>query len=216
MSDQAAGLRRWAQAREAAEDDVPDAGASNGECETAAGPQVSREAGETPGSARGAMVRGLDDALESDEVSQPVTGAQADSAPEPEPEPEPVPAIPLMVLGLPRTAGIERAQAALESWSRQGQRWVGDPAAWQVVACEAESPRLARQARLHRRWALWIDTDGDGFRQAFKVLQAVRRGGGPRRLLALHPPVASRRGLLNNLQQVAREAFDIDLLVLAP
>lgn len=199
MSDQAAGLRRWAQAR----------GASGDE---ALGDAV-RADDQAPAGARD---RAMDAPVmpEPDQASEPEPAPQRE--PTPEPEPEPVPTIPLMVVGLPRAGGVEQAQAALVSWSRQGRRWVGDPAAWQVVACDAHSPRLAQLASQEKRWALWVETGGDGFREAFNVLQAVRRNGGPQRMLALHPPVASRRGLLNNLQQMAREAFDIDLLVLAP
>ena len=201
MSDQAAGLRRWAHERVASGDEAAD--------------DTVRSDGQSPADAAAS-------APDDPATQDPTQASEPEPTPEPQPElkpeqePEPAPTIPLMVLGLPKVDGIERAQAALVSWSRQGKRWVGDPAAWQVVACDAHSPRLAQLASQEKRWALWVETDGDGFRQAFNVMRAVRRGGGPRRMLALHPPVASRRGLLNNLQQMAREAFDIDLLVLAP
>jgi len=201
MSDQAAGLRRWAQEREASGDEVPEEAVRSDDQPPADDADRGPDAPDMIGSAQ---------------ASEPEPEPESKPGPEPAPEPEPIPTIPLMVLGLPKVDGVERAQAALVSWSRRGKRWVGDPAAWQVVACDAHSPRLADLANQEKRWALWVDTDGDGFRQAFNVMQAVRRGGGPRRMLALHPPVASRRGLLNNLQQAAREAFDIDLLVLAP
>ena len=209
MSDQAAGLRRWAQERVASGDEAPDETVRSDDQPLA---DAAANASDDPAT------------LDPSEAStpeptpepQPELKPEPESEPESESEPEPSPTIPLMVLGLPKVDGIELAQAALVSWSRQGKRWVGDPAAWQVVACDAHSPRLAQLASQEKRWALWVETDGDGFRQAFNVMRAVRRGGGPRRMLALHPPVASRRGLLNNLQQMAREAFDIDLLVLAP
>lgn len=247
MSDQAAGLRRWAQSRQASEEVASGEAAVTSDAadiDAAIVDNAYREGHEQAqeralGSA--SFADRADSAVEATErdgsaltitepeasdreVFEPEVPERATSAGKraeiagagEEPVPEPAPTIPLMVLGLPGKGGVERAQAALVSWSRQGKRWVGDPAAWQVVACDAHSPHLAQLARQEKRWALWVDTDGDGFRQAFKVMQAIRRGGGPQRLLALHPPVASRRGLLNNLQQMAREAFEIDLLVLAP
>ncbi|WP_168013480.1 hypothetical protein [Halomonas salinarum] len=233
MSDQAAGLRRWAQSRQASEEAASGEAAVTSDAsdiDAAIVDNAYREGHEQAqeralGSA--SFADRADSAEATDpQASEPAVPERASSegksgeitcaGDEPEPRSEPAAVIPLMVLGLPRKGGGERAQAALVSWSRQGKRWVGDPAAWQVVACDAHSPHLAQLARQEKRWALWVDTDGDGFRQAFKVMQAIRRGGGPRRLLALHPPVASRRGLLNNLQQMAREAFEIDLLVLAP
>ncbi|WP_136255301.1 hypothetical protein [Onishia niordana] len=233
MSDQAAGLRRWAQSRQVSEEaasgeaalatDAADIDAATVDNAYREGHQQAQEQERALGSA--SFADRVDSAEATDpQASEPAVPERAGSEGKSaeitgagdEPVPEPAPTIPLMVLGLPRKGGVERAQAALVSWSRQGKRWVGDPAAWKIVACDADSPHLAQLASQEKRWALWVDTDGDGFRQAFKVMQAIRRGGGPRRLLALHPPVASRRGLLNNLQQMAREAFEIDLLVLAP
>lgn len=127
------------------------------------------------------------------------------------------PAATLVVVGLPGTAPsqAERVTELLEHWAGRGRRWVGDPQRWQVVPLAASSPHLALLAEQQPRWALWVGTDGEAFRRAFAVLGRLAQGGGPRRLLAVHPPGMPRQGLLDNLRQAARHYFGIDLLVMA-
>ncbi|MCK2185133.1 hypothetical protein [Halomonas getboli] len=123
----------------------------------------------------------------------------------------------LMVVGLPSTAPeqAERVTALLDHWAERGRRWVGDPRGWKVVPLAASSPHLAVLAQEQPRWALWVGPDGEAFRRALGVLGRLAEGGGPRRLIAVHPPGMPRRGLLDNLCQAARHYFGIDLLVVA-
>ncbi|WP_192036537.1 hypothetical protein [Halomonas sp. YLGW01] len=214
MGDQAAGLRRWAEAHKASEEAPATDEASSVDASASRGVVRDQAIAETASRERTGAPDGKTESPAQEIETQEVEAQEVES--ESVSAPDATSRIPLMVLGLPTGASTERAQAALKAWARQGQRWIGDPGVWHLMACDAESPQLARLARQQPRWALWIDTDGDGFRQAFRVMQAVQQGGGPRRLLALHPPVTSRRGLLNNLQQVARQAFGIELLVVAP
>lgn len=124
----------------------------------------------------------------------------------------------LMVVGLPGTSPrqAQRVTELLAHWAARGRRWVGDPAAWQVVPLDAASPHLALLAEQQQRWALWVEGDAEAFRRAFAVLGRLAAARGPRRLLAVHPPGLPRRGLLDNLQQAARAYLDIELLVMAP
>lgn len=133
----------------------------------------------------------------------PASAAQRDTAP-----------CTLMVLGLGESRSGHAAEV-LEAWARAGQRWVGDPARWRIVAVDAASPQLAPLYAQQPRWALWVEGEGDAFRRAYRVLRQLAAAGGPRRLLALHPPGWPRRGLLANLQQVAASCLDIELVVLA-
>ena len=139
----------------------------------------------------------------------------------PEPAPDPASAAPrdtapctLMVLGLGESRSGHAAEV-LEAWARAGKRWVGDPARWRIVAVDAASPQLAPLYAQQPRWALWVEGEGDAFRRAYRVLRQLAAAGGPRRLLALHPPGWPRRGLLANLQQVAASCLGIELVVLA-
>ncbi|MDY7219655.1 hypothetical protein TOI97_08780 [Denitrificimonas sp. JX-1] len=126
--------------------------------------------------------------------------------------------ITLMVVGLPdeSAAQVARVTAVLEAWAAAGKRWVGNPDHWRVVALDVNSEHLELLASQQSRWALWIDIDKDGFRKAYRVLQQLGLRSGPKRLLAMHPPVQSSRGLLSNVQQAAEELFGIELLVLQP
>ncbi|WP_234283466.1 MULTISPECIES: hypothetical protein [unclassified Halomonas] len=123
----------------------------------------------------------------------------------------------LMVLGLPGTAERHTARVTelLESWAREGRRWVGDPRAWRIVALPISSPHLPVLATQQSHWALWVDDDLEAFRRGYRLLKQIAEQGGPRRLLAVHPPGVGRQGLLANLQYVAEAYFDIELLVLA-
>ncbi|SDK94146.1 hypothetical protein SAMN05661010_00565 [Modicisalibacter muralis] len=122
----------------------------------------------------------------------------------------------LMVLGLPdgAQADVKPVSRALERWHAQGQRWVGDPVAWRVVALDTHSPHLAVLTTQQPRWALWVGDDLDGFRRAYLTLRRVSQQGGPSRLLLVHPPLPSRAGLLDNLQQAAAQFLGVDLLVI--
>lgn len=122
----------------------------------------------------------------------------------------------LMVVGLPDTSRQQRqrVEQVLHDWHAGGQRWIDDPGAWRVVALEATSPHLRVLAGQQPRWALWVDSDLEGFRRAYLALKSLRSRQGPRRLLAIHPRFASRSGLLNNLQQAAVDFLDTELLVL--
>lgn len=122
----------------------------------------------------------------------------------------------LMTLGLPDGADADVAPVsqALQRWHGQGQRWIGDPAAWRVVALDSHSLHLTVLATQQPRWALWVGDDLDGFRRAYLTLKRVSQQGGPSRLLLVHPPLPSRVGLLDNLQQAAAQFLGIDLLVI--
>lgn len=120
----------------------------------------------------------------------------------------------VVVLGLP---GNEQPQTELASqvfgrWAEAGKQWVGDPASWQMIAASPEYDNLADLAQAHDRWAIWIADDINGFYRAYQALKAIGAAG-PRRVIALHPPIASRQGLLGNLQQVARNYLGIELLL---
>ena len=95
-----------------------------------------------------------------------------------------------------------------------------------VVGLPPDAAAVAMHRRLHinlpllasqqRRWALWVDSDADAFRRAYRTLKILRRHPGPSRLLALHAPGLPRAGLLSNLQHGARHFLDIELVVLSP
>ncbi|MBF8221185.1 hypothetical protein [Halomonas sp. 328] len=117
----------------------------------------------------------------------------------------------LRVLGL---AADEppRARRLLATWAGRGQRWVGRPDDWEVtpVALEAVSRHPASGY-----WALWVTPGPEAFRRGYRLLRALSRQPGPRRLLLLVPGLRSRRGLADNLAGVA-EGLGIELLVITP
>lgn len=117
----------------------------------------------------------------------------------------------LRVLGLAEEER-PRAQRLLAAWAERGQRWVGDPRAWRLAAVPAEA--LGRHPA-QGRWALWVAPGPDAFRRGYRLLMALSRRPGPRRLLLLMPGMRSRRGLPDNLAQVAAD-LGIDLLVITP
>ncbi|GAB3391090.1 hypothetical protein [Azotobacter armeniacus] len=124
----------------------------------------------------------------------------------------------LMVVGLPpgsQRQRLERVRQTLQRWQAHGHAWVGDPARWQLVALEEDSPHLHTLACQQPRWALWVEGDPDSFRRAYLCLRWLREGGGPARLLVLHPGFASHAGLLDNLRQAASAFLEIELLLLA-
>ena len=123
----------------------------------------------------------------------------------------------LMVVGLPGRGPrqAERVKARLEQWAALGRRWAGTPDAWDVRLVMPDDPALPRLAREHARWALWVDSSADAFSDTYRTLCQLARGGGPRRLLALHEPHLPRAGLLDNLHDAAHAYVGIELLILA-
>jgi len=120
----------------------------------------------------------------------------------------------LLIVGLPARQ-LERAREPLTHWHGQGRRWVGDPQRWQLVSVAPDSPHLPLLAAQQPRWALWVEADAESFRRAWRLLLALAEGGGPGRLLLLHPPGIRRPGLLDNLQQAAAHYLGVELVVLA-
>ncbi|MDW5375666.1 hypothetical protein R6258_01925 [Halomonas sp. HP20-15] len=121
----------------------------------------------------------------------------------------------LMVVGLAggENAVVQPVHDALQRWHAQGQRWVGAPEAWRLVPISVESPHLSILLSQQAHWALWVGDDGDGFRRAYRTLKRLAQRGGPKRLLLVHPPFASRAGLLSNLQQAAAEFLGFELWI---
>ncbi|WP_194756439.1 hypothetical protein [Aliidiomarina indica] len=122
----------------------------------------------------------------------------------------------LLVLAHPSwTQAREHASEALIRYHEEGWKWVGSPEQWQLHACAPSAPNFIDIAQTIPRWALWIDTDLHSFQRAYRVLCDLRDTGMKMpRMLLMHPPMVSRRGLINNVQQMARDFFNIELLVL--
>lgn len=122
----------------------------------------------------------------------------------------------LLVVGLPDTssAQTQRVRDVLARWSESGRGWVGHPETWRIIPLATASPHLPLLSQQQPRWGLWVDSDPAAFRRAHDVLKALRDNQGPRRLVVLHPLPATR-GLVSNLQQMAKAFFGIDLLVVA-
>lgn len=120
----------------------------------------------------------------------------------------------VVVLGLPGNVEpqTELASQVFERWADAGKQWVGDPASWHIIAASPDYDDLSELAQAHARWAIWIADDINGFYRAYQALKAIAAAG-PRRVIALHPPIASRQGLLGNLQQVARSYLGIELIL---
>lgn len=190
--DQAAGLREWASRREA---DI-------GSC-----PQHVVEA----------LV-----ALAREGAGAPRRPPPAPSAPAPPPSPalasatqgrsggEPV----LMVLGLPGCQ-LDRVRELLDHWHDGGRRWVGRPERWRLVPVSVTDAHLPLLVEQQSHWALWVESDAEAFRRAWRLLLTLAEGPCPRRLLVVHPPGITRHGLLDNLRQAAAHYFGIELVVLA-
>ncbi len=121
----------------------------------------------------------------------------------------------VVVLGLPAGSDACALAAAkvFHRWSAAGRKWVGDASEWRVIPVATDYPELASLVSKYPRWALWVGDDINSFYRAYQALKAIQQVGGPKRLIALHAPISSRRGLLGNLQHVARKYFDIELLV---
>lgn len=192
--DQAAGLRQWAN------------GAAQEDCPThVAEMLVELASGMAP-----------DDARPPTSARPAARPAATKAAAQPRPS-RAEQQLTLMVLGLPGTAERHTARVTelLESWSREGRRWVGDPRAWRIVALSISSPHLPLLASQQTHWALWVDDDLEAFRRGYRMLRQIAEQGGPQRMIAVHPPGVGRQGLLSNLQYVAEAYFGIELLVLA-
>lgn len=193
--DQAAGLRQWAN--DAAQEDCPIHVAET---------LVELASGMATGDVR------------PQTTAQPAARSAVKSAPVPSPGPvHSEQELTLMVLGLPGTAERHTARVTelLESWGREGRRWVGDPRAWRIVALPSNSPHLPLLAAQQSHWGLWVDDDLEAFRRGYRLLKQIAEQGGPQRMIAVHPPGVGRQGLLSNLQYVAEAYFGIELLVLA-
>ncbi len=110
-----------------------------------------------------------------------------------------------MLFGSAKEAAL--AEQTLARWHRQGQRWVGDPARWQVRAVDNY------RSDLPERWGVWIDSDLDAFRRTFTTLRRLREQGGPVQVLALHAGFA-QQGLLNNLREAVQRYLGVRLLLI--
>ncbi|WP_209472515.1 hypothetical protein [Billgrantia antri] len=192
--DQAAGLRQWANGE--AQDCPAHVAETLVELAAAGGNGTARAPAKPASTARVSTHRATD------------TGNRV---------PDTGSAVTLMVLGLPGTAERHTARVTelLQSWASEGRRWVGDPRAWRIVALPISSPHLPVLATQQSQWALWVDDDLEAFRRGYRLLKQIDEQGGPRRLIAVHPPGVGRQGLLTNLQYVAEAYFGIELLVLA-
>ncbi|MRJ42125.1 MULTISPECIES: hypothetical protein [Idiomarina] len=123
----------------------------------------------------------------------------------------------VVVLGLP-SLHEQHALAALEvfqRWAAAGKKWVGDASQWRVIPVASDYPEMTRLVGTYQRWALWVNDDLDSFARAYRALKAMHQAGAPKQILALHQASLARRGLLANLQDVAKRYFNIELLVLS-
>lgn len=209
-SDQAQGLRRWAEVQ--------------GASEAATSSRADRET---------AIAKALIEIALEEKALAPMSPAEKPSAQKPlvpkargeaSPveaartgrvamvrSPRPTPSRHLRVLGL---AGEElpRARGLLGAWAARGRRWVGAPDDWRL---EAVMPASIAGHPAGGHWALWVAPGPEAFRRGYRLLMALSRQPGPRRLLLMMPGMRSRRGLPDNLAQVA-EGLGIELLVIAP
>ena len=217
--DQAAGLRRWAAevapATQADDDEAmaaPETPAWIAQTlfELAASPDMVAETTPAP-QADG------DEAVAAPQTPEWIaqTLFELASSPDMVPETPPAPRRLLMVLGLPGgdEADTRPVSEALARWQAAGQQWVGEVDAWRIVPTSVDSPHLSTLVGEQSRWALWVGNDADAFRRTYRLLKRLAQRGGPRRLLLVHPPLASRVGLLANLQQAAASFFGFELWI---
>ncbi|RUO42128.1 hypothetical protein CWE22_08270 [Pseudidiomarina aestuarii] len=123
----------------------------------------------------------------------------------------------LVVIGLPQLGPgqLQRVEGVLERWQQVGKRWVGDASRWRIIPVATDYPQLDKVVQSYPRLGLWIDTDLDSFYRAYQALRALSAAGvRNQRVLAVHPAMASRRGLLSNVQHIAQTYFDIELLII--
>ena len=120
----------------------------------------------------------------------------------------------LVVVGLPQKAdgNPERVRKQLTLMAERGKQWVGDASTWRLLVADGEQIDYAALAAEYPRWALWIEPDSNGYQRAYYALRQLAVQGGPKRLLLLHPPVVSTRGLINNVRDTALKFFNIELI----
>lgn len=123
----------------------------------------------------------------------------------------------VVVIGLPKLgpSQLERVEAVFGRWQQAGKRWVGEPSRWHIIPVATDYPQLEVVLAKHSRVALWIDSDLDSFYRAYQALRSLSEAGMQnQRVLAMHPPMISQRGLLSNVQYIAKSYFAIDLLII--
>lgn len=120
----------------------------------------------------------------------------------------------LVVVGLP-SACYENPSCVyeqLERYAAAGKQWVGKPQQWDVVVAEMARQPLEQLAAECQRWVLWVEPDMNSFQRAYYGLKTLQQVSAPQRVLLMHPPMASSRGLITNLEGVAQRFFGIQLL----
>lgn len=117
----------------------------------------------------------------------------------------------LILFGSAQKAG--QAHQTLERWHQQGHQWIGHPNRWRVLPVENSRLDLHALTLQQPRWGVWIDSDLEAFRRAFRNLRQLSEQGGPDHVLALHPGF-SRQGLLGNLRDAAQHYLGIRLLLI--
>ena len=134
------------------------------------------------------------------------------------PEPAPVTAVhraqrQLIVAGLKgnNAACQDTVKARLQQWSDAGYRWVGDPADWDIVLWRPGQETINGC----KRWAIWVGSDLSAFNQCFATLKSLAPLQLTGKILALHEPGISGKGLLNNLCSLADEWLDMKVVHLA-
>ncbi|MCL5255382.1 MAG: hypothetical protein M1363_04525 [Gammaproteobacteria bacterium] len=120
----------------------------------------------------------------------------------------------LVVVGLP-SACYENPSCVydqLERYAAAGKQWVGNPQQWDVVVAEMARQPLEQLAAACQRWVLWVEPDINSFQRAYYGLKTLQQAGAPKRVLLMHPPMASSRGLISNLEGVAQRFFGMQLI----
>ncbi|RUO23225.1 hypothetical protein CWE08_00800 [Aliidiomarina iranensis] len=120
----------------------------------------------------------------------------------------------LVVVGLPSKSNgdTQPVREQLARLAELGRRWVGNPQAWELIPAEYVHTDMQELASRFPRWALWVEPDTNGFQRAYNTMRNLHVNGGPQRVLLLHPPVVSTRGLINNVRECARNFFNLDLI----
>ncbi|WP_431025843.1 hypothetical protein [Halomonas sp. H5] len=209
-SDQAQGLRRWAEVQGASEA----ATSSRDDRETAIAKALIEIALEekalVPASPAPKPPADESSAPRARGEASPVEAARTGRAAMAR-SPRPTPSRHLRVLGLSADE-LPRARGLLAAWAARGWGWVGAPDDWHL---ESVTPASIAGHPAGGHWALWVAPGPEAFRRGYRLLMALSRVPGPRRLLLLSPGARSRRGLPDNLARVAA-GLGIELLVIAP